>query len=108
DPLAVQLEDHAEDTVGRGVLGTDVEDHLLGPEWAFDHDVDPAATKHPRVAGRRVLGSLPDVHRSKGSRGLRYGCGRFLAGAGVGRAALRGRPALGSGPRPRSTEGQEA
>ena len=72
DPFAIQLQNHPQHAVRGGVLRTDVEDHLLGPQWPFGHHVDAPASKHPGVAGggvRRPLLGL-QVHRLQGNRGI--------------------------------------
>jgi len=66
DHLAVKLEDDPQDSMGRRVLGPDVEDHLLGAKRPFGHDLDAPAPEHPRVARGGEGCALPDVHHAEG------------------------------------------
>src|SRR5207302_675160 len=49
DPLPVDTDEHPEHAVGRGVLGADVEDHLLGVEASRAGEIG-------RTDAREVLG----------------------------------------------------
>ncbi len=72
DHLAVELEHHAQDAVGRGVLRADVEDHLLGRESTV------GTTSTSRPPPRIMLGDLGALE------------GGALAGVGHRRTSCHG------------------
>ena len=88
DPLAVDLEHDPQDAVGRGVLGTDVDEHL-----AVAQRVELALALRPRRVRRDRLED-PDLLVEPDPRVV---LGRVLAGVRVGRAAAR---IVGGGHRP--------